>query len=122
MSRFVSIKTELRDREVLTECLEHLHCQVLYEKDGIAMRGARTPVQMLAHASFGAVGFRHTPSAGYELVAEEEVLEEHQRFFTQLRQQYAYRKVLKDAGQAGYTVVKEEASDDNSIRLVVRKW
>jgi hypothetical protein len=122
MSRFVAIKTRLRDREIIQQCLEELHCQVLYQEQGIKMRGARTPVQLLVHAPFGTLGFRKTASQDYELVADEHIIEPHQNFLKQLLQQYAYRKILKDAKAAGYNLVQEEVGEDNTIKLVVRKW
>ena len=122
MSRIVSINTQLRDREILQQCLEKLNCQVLYEEQGIKMRGARTPVQLLVHASFGTLGFRVTASGEYEVVGMEEVLDEQKEFIKNLTQQYAYRKILKDASAAGYNLVQEEVGEDKTIKLVVRKW
>jgi hypothetical protein len=122
MSRFVAIKTRLRDRKILQQCLEELHCQVLYQEQGIKMRGARTPVHLLVHAPFGTLGFRKTSSQDYELVADEHIIEPHKDFIQQLTQQYAYRKILKDAKAAGYNLVQEEVGEGNTIKLVVRKW
>ncbi|MCP4398800.1 MAG: DUF1257 domain-containing protein, partial [bacterium] len=39
-----------------------------------------------------------------------------------LTQQYAYRKILKNAKAAGYQLVQEEVDEDRTIKLVVRKW
>jgi hypothetical protein len=122
MSRFVSINTRLRDREILQQCLEHLNCQVLYEEQGIKMRGAHTPVQLLVHASFGTLGFRAATAGEYEIVGMEEVIEGQKEFINKLTQQYAYRKILKDTSAAGYNLVQEEVGEDKTIKLVVRKW
>jgi hypothetical protein len=122
MSRFVALQTRLRDREVLQQCLELMECQVLYEEQGIKMRGARKPVQLLAHTPFGALGFRLTPNGEYAVVGEEETLTSQKAFLQQLTQQYAYRKILKDAKAAGYSLIQEEVGADQTIRLVVRKW
>jgi hypothetical protein len=107
---------------VLQQCLEHLGCQVLYEEQGIKMRGASAPVQLLVHAPFGTLGFRATTAGEYEIVGMEEVIEGHKEFINNLTQQYAYRKILKDATASGYNLVQEEVSEDNTIKLVVRKW
>lgn len=122
MSRFVALQTQLRDHEILQQCLEHLECQVLYDEAGITMPRVSAPVQFLVHAPFGALGFRRTLSGEFEVVAEEEILAQQQNFFKALTQQYAYRKILKDANAAGYKLVQEEVGDDRAIRLVVRKW
>lgn len=122
MSKIISIQTELRDREVLQECLEHLNCQVLHQEEGISMSRTLSPVQLLVHAPFGTLGFRMTPAGTYELVGDDMILDRQQAFINRLKQQYAYRKILKDAKAAGYQLVQEEVDEDHTIKLVVRKW
>ena len=103
-------------------CLEHLECQVLYQESGIRMTGAHVPVQILAHAPFGPFGFRKTQDGRYDVVGDDMILERQQGFLNQLTQQYAYRKIVNDAQQAGYNLVHEEVGKDKTIKLVVRKW
>jgi hypothetical protein len=122
MSRFIAIKTELRDKAILTECLEHLQCQVLDDTRGIAMRGAQAPVHLLVHAPFGTLGFRKTTTDTYEVVGDDRILEPHQDFLDQVTRQYAYRKIVRDAKNAGYNLVQEDVGADQTIKLVVRKW
>ncbi len=122
MSRFVAIQTQLRDHELLRQCLEHMEWQVLYDEGGITMPRVSAPVQFLVHAPFGAIGFRRAISGEFECVAEEDVLAEQQEAIKALTQQYAYRKILKDAKAVGYNVVQEEVGEDRTIKLVVRKW
>ena len=122
MSRIVSIQTELRDAQILRECLEELDCQVLYQPEGIRMSRTRKPVQFLVHASCGTCGFRLTPEGRYEFVTDDMWLPRQQEFLQQLTRQYAYRKILKDAKAAGYQLVHEEIGEDRTIKLVVRKW
>jgi len=122
MSRIVSIQTELRDKVILQECLEHLEYQVLYQEEGIRMPGTNAPVQFLAHAPFGVLGFRLTHTGQYEMVADDMLLNRQKTLIQGLTQQYAYRKILKDAKTAGYNLIQEEVSEDNTIKLVMRKW
>lgn len=122
MSRIVSIQTELRDAQILQECLEELDCQVLYQKEGIRMTRTRKPVQFLVHISGGTCGFRLTPEGCYEFVTDDMLLPRQQEFLQRVTQQYAYRKILKGAKAAGYHVVQEEVLGDRTIKLVVRKW
>ncbi|PIE35008.1 hypothetical protein CSA56_05890 [candidate division KSB3 bacterium] len=122
MSRIVSIRTELRDKDILIACLEHLDCQVLSQESGITMRGAGDPVQILAHAAFGPIGFRQTQDGRYDVVGDDMLLEGRKDFFNRLTQQYAYRKIVNDAKNAGYRLVREEVGEDKTIKLVVRKW
>ena len=122
MSRIITIQTQFRDIDLLKTCLEALECQVLHEPNGIRMRGAATPVELLVHASFGSFGFRRTSDEQYEIVGDDFVLGRQQKFIHNLTQQYAYRKILKDATAAGYQLVQEERRENREIRLVVRKW
>jgi len=122
MSKIISIQTELRDREILQECLEQMNCQVLHQREGIKMPRTQTPVQLLVHASFGTLGFRLTAAGTYEVVGDDMILNRQQGFLKQLKQQYAYRKILEDANAAGYQLVQEEVGQDQTIKLVVRKW
>ena len=108
--------------QILTACLEYLNCQVLCESGRITMPGASAPIDMLVHANFGALGFRKTLDGQYEVVGDDQMLACHQDFLNRLTQQYAYRKIVKDASAAGYHVVREEMNADRAIKLVVRKW
>jgi hypothetical protein len=44
------------------------------------------------------------------------------KFVNDLNQRYAYRKVLSEVRKRGFSVAEDETLEDNSIRLVVRKW
>ncbi len=122
MSRIISIQTQFRDIDVLKTCLEFLDCQVLHEPTGIAMRGMSTPVELLVHTPFGVFGLRQQQDGQYEIVGDDFVLGRQQKFIARLIQQYAYRKILKDATAAGYHLTHEERRDDHSIKLVIKKW
>ena len=122
MSRIILIQTELRDLDILTTCLEHLDCQVLHDAAGMQMPGAGARVQLLAQTSCGTVGFRLTAQGTYEFVGEDQRLARQPDFLKRLTQQYAYRKVMKEAKAAGYKLVQEEVGADQTIKLVVRKW
>ena len=122
MSRIITIQTQFRDIDILKTCLEALECQMLHEPNGITMRGAATPVELLVHASFGSFGFRRAADGQYEMVGDDFALGRQQKFIHSLTQQYAYRKVIKDAAAAGYQLVQEERQENHAIRLVVRKW
>lgn len=86
------------------------------------MNGTQTPIQLLVHAPFGTLGFRMTPDGNYELISDDIILNRQPDFIRRVTQQYAYKKIIKDANAAGYQLVQEEVNEDNSIKLVVRKW
>jgi len=86
------------------------------------MPGADAPVELLVHAPFGSLGFRKEAAGSYEMVCDDMHLSRQQEFLKGLTQQYAYRKIVKDAAAAGYRLVQEEVAEDRTIKLVVRKW
>ncbi|MCP4402988.1 MAG: DUF1257 domain-containing protein [bacterium] len=122
MSKIVSIQTQLQDKDVLVDCLEQLHCQVLEQDGGIIMPGVDDPVQLLVHAPSGPLGFRKGAEGSYEMVCDDMYLPRQREWLKGLTQQYAYRKILKNAKAAGYQLVQEEVGEDRTIKLVVRKW
>ena len=122
MSKIVSIHTQLQDKNVLKDCLKQLDCQVLEQVGGIMMPGADAPVQILVHSSFGPFGLRRGTEGSYEMVCDDMYLPRQQEFLKNLTQQYAYRKIVRDAKAAGYQLIQEEVAEDRTIKLVVRKW
>lgn len=121
MSRFVSIKTELRDGEILKESLQELKCTVIPQTE-MTVYAKTQPIRFLAIAPFGRVGFRINDLGQYELVGDEDVLKKQGNFVEKLTQRYAYNKVIKEAQKAGFSLIKEEVMEDNSIKVVIRKW
>lgn len=121
MSRFVSIKTELRDGEILKESLQDLRCTVI-PKTEMTVYAKTQPISFLAITSFGRVGFRINDLGQYELVGDEDVLRKQGDFVEKLTQRYAYNKVVKEAKKAGFSLIQEEVMEDHSIKVVIRKW
>jgi hypothetical protein len=73
------------------------------------------------------IGFRKSPQGNYEVVADWWGVEmrtgiSQVQFVNDLNQRYAYRKVLSEVRKRGFSVAEDETLEDNSIRLVVRKW
>lgn len=121
MSRFVSIKTELRDGKVLKESLQDLKCTVI-PKTEMTIYAKTQPISFLTVTPFGRVGFRLNEDGQYELVGDEDVLKKQGNFLERLTQRYAYNKVVEEAKKAGFSLLKEEVMEDNSIKVVIRKW
>ncbi|HWP49798.1 MAG TPA: DUF1257 domain-containing protein [Candidatus Limnocylindrales bacterium] len=121
MSRFVSIKTELRDGDILKESLRELKCTVIPQTE-MTLYAKTQPISFLSVTPFGRVGFRINDQGQYEMVGDEEVLKKQGNFLDRLTQRYAYNKVVKEAKKAGFSFIKEEVMEDNSIRVVIRKW
>jgi hypothetical protein len=122
MSRYVMVKTQLRDLRLLRETLQGMGCSV---QEGAAVRlmAGERRADLVAQTPAGSVGF---VQAGEDVraVGMEELLrrEAFRRFLEQVTQQYARRQVMAEAERAGYRLVEETVEADNTIRLVVRRW
>ena len=74
------------------------------------------------------LGFQMQADGSYRLTAKHgadgvaEFAGTNEEVEQKLKQQYAYMKVKKEVEQRGYSVVEEEVLEDNSIRVLVRRW
>jgi len=73
------------------------------------------------------IGFQKTAKGDYKVIADcaglnDEQLKNQQNFVKQIRQRYSYNTVIKELKQQGYIIAEEEKVQDNTIRLVARKW
>ncbi len=120
MSRYVTVRTQLRDMELLRQTLKCMGCATQDQGRLLAGRKADLVVQTPA----GPLGFAQGDAEEIGLIGMEELVRSAPatQFLNQVTQQYARRKVIADAERAGYRLVEETVDADNSIRLVVRKW
>ena len=63
----------------------------------------------------------------YDMVADwwairERVGHDQDALTNQIMQRYAYQKVVKEVKSRGFMVSEQKQDQDQSIRLVVRKW
>jgi len=73
------------------------------------------------------IGFEKTKKGDYQIIADSSGLNNYQfkkqqDFIKQIRQRYAYNKVLEELKKQGYVIAEEEKVQNNTIRLVARKW
>jgi len=85
-------------------------------------------VDLIVKDSFGKdVGFEKTQRGNYRIIADssglnKEQLNRQQEFIKKIRQRYAYNKVTDELKKQGYIIAEEEKVQNNTIRLVARKW
>ena len=125
MSKFVTIKTEVRDGAVLEETLRDLGYQ--YQKgEALRVRGYYAQQQRTAEIVIkredtgfvGDVGFARN-SEKYNVVMDH--MDEY-RFMPFFNQAYSRRKILKEATRLGFRVTSEQKQADGSLRLVVSRY
>lgn len=73
------------------------------------------------------IGFVKTEKGDYKIIADcaglnGAQLKKQENFIKQIRQRYAYTKVIQELKNQGYIVAEEEKVQNNTIRLVARKW
>lgn len=123
MSRYVMVRTQIRDMGLLRQTLRGMG-HAVQERAQTRMMGAGARAEIAVQTPAGQVGFAVGADETIGAVGMEEVLRQDacKEFLRQVTRQYAREKVLVEAQRAGYRLVEEKVAEDNSIRLVVRKW
>jgi len=73
------------------------------------------------------IGFQKTEKGDYKILADSgglnaQQLKKQQDFIKQIRQRYAYNSVIDQLKKQGYVIAEEEKVQDNTIRVLARKW
>ena len=125
MSHFSTIKTKLKDKEILVKALNALNYAALEDTllenpDDHDHKQWNVEVAVTRY-----VGFKRSQDGTLELVVERDAWDEQipiERFLEKVTQSYARETVMQTVQEQGYTVVSEQKSVDNTIELVVEKW
>lgn len=73
------------------------------------------------------VGFEKTQNGTYQVITDtsglnQDQIKTQQDFVNRIRQKYAYNKITDQLKSQGYIIAEEEKIQNNTIRLVARKW
>jgi hypothetical protein len=74
-----------------------------------------------------AIGFEKTAKGDYKIITDCSGLnpaqvKDQQNIVKKLRQRYSYNIVIDQLKKQGYVIAQEEKVQNNTIRLVARKW
>jgi hypothetical protein len=124
MSHLTTIKTELRDQNILLETFEKLN--ITYTEGGyVRAMGSLKPVDFGIIGKGGLLlGFRKNTSSGsYEISGMWESLEkkEIKNLIDKIYQEYALRKVIKETQKNGFSLIFQQRTETGNIRLILRK-
>ena len=128
MSHFSTIKTKIKDKEILVQTLELLGYDPLEEQElKVAGSHAKDHPTVQAQIAIGTdIGFRwNDVSQSNELVTDLQTWDEPvpvERFLQKLSQQYARWTIHEAVKEDGFQVVEEWEMEDNSIELTVTRW
>lgn len=73
------------------------------------------------------IGFEKTKKGDYKIISDTQgltsaQLKQQQQFINKIRQKYAYNSVIEELKKQGYVIAEEEKVQNNTIRLVARRW
>ncbi len=123
MSKFVKVKTQLRDVALVKQALDEL--QIHYEENQQythywSKKQAAVPILIMSGGS--KFGLREDNDGVYEMVGDDMQIKRMRSLMDSVQQRYAYNKVLAETEAAGFSLVEEAVGNDNVIRMTVRRW
>lgn len=122
MSKFVQIKTELRDLTLIKRALDDL--QISYQESARYVHPysrKTSPVPVLVQQRGVAFGLREQEGA-YEIIGDDMQMAQIRTIMQPVQQRYAYHKVLAETAKVGFSLVEENVGKDQVIRLTVQRW
>ena len=137
MSHFTSIRTRIKDLDVLKKCLANMGYSIREGRQKLAgYSDQKTKVDLLVKMPQGYdIGFRKGPDGTWEIVADwwgvkgvrgEELRRNLERSFEEMekeiKRRYAMEKVVKETHRMGFSVVEQRQAEDRTIKLVVRRF
>ena len=127
MSHFSTIKTQLKDKEVLVESLELLQYNVKVDQDLVIENPSHAEDHPVINACIAVapdIGFKWNGES-YDLYSDDQTWSldvPPSRFVDKVTQQYARMTIHNTMKEDGWQVAEEWEMDDNSIELTVTRW
>ena len=129
MSHFSTIKTQLKDKDVLLEALNLLQYNVKENQDLVIENPSHAedhPVMNACIAVAPDIGFCwNEQTQSYDLYSDEQTWSlptPPNRFVDKVTQQYARMTIHNTMKEEGWQVAEEWEMDDNSIELTLTRW
>ena len=129
MSHFSTIKTQLKDKDVLLEALNLLQYNVKEKQDLVIENPSHAeehPVMNACIAVAPDIGFCwNEQTQSYDLYSDEQTWSlstPPNRFVDKVTQQYARMTIHNTMKEDGWQVAEEWEMDDNSIELTLTRW
>jgi hypothetical protein len=123
MSKFVKVKTELRDLALIKRSLADLKLDFgENERYTHLWSGFHDTVPLVVKQPRMTFGFQVNSEGVYEAIGDDMQVGQIRTTVQQIQQRYAYHKVLTEVEQAGFALVEESTGKDHVIRMTVRRW
>ena len=124
MSHFSTIKTKIKDKEILIEALNLLQYNVQNDQELINPINHRHEKVKVDVSITDDIGFKWNGES-YDLVADEQTWDLDvpvQRFIDKLTQQYAVQNIKKVTVEEGFNVEQQIKNVNGEVELVVSRW
>ena len=129
MSHFSTIKTQLKDKEVLLEALELLQYNVNVDQDLVIENPSHAEEHPIINACIAVapdIGFKwNEQTNSYDLYSDDQTWSLNvppSRFIDKVTQQYARTTIHNTMKEDGWQIAEEWEMDDNSIELTLTRW
>lgn len=123
MSKFVKVRTELRDLPLIKRALDDL--KLTYsenERYTHVWSGHNETAPLVVKDKRATFALRSNEDGAYEVMGDDMQMGQIKSTLQQIQQRYAYHKVLAEVEQAGFALVEENTGKDHVIRMTVRRW
>ena len=125
MSHFSTIKTKIKDKEILVQALLLLQYNVQEDQELINPINHQHEKVKVDVSIGNDIGFRLNKNGEYELVADIQTWDLDvpvRRFIDKLTQQYAVQNIKKVAVEEGFNVEQQIKNVNGEVELVVSRW
>ena len=123
MSKFVKVRTELRDLALIKRALDDLKLAYAEnERFTHIWSGYSQQAPLVVKQKGATFALRTNDEGAYEAVGDDMQMAQIRSTLQGVQQRYAYYKVLSEVEQAGFTLVEERTGKDHVIRMTVRRW
>ena len=125
MSHFSTIKTKIKDKEILVQALLLLQYDVQEDQELINPINHQHEKVKVDVSIGNDIGFRLNKNGEYELVADIQTWDLDvpvQRFIDKLTQQYAVQNIKKVTVEEGFNVEQQIKNVNGEVELVVTRW
>lgn len=123
MSKFVRIKTDLRELALIKRALDDLALN--YQENQRythVWSGFSGQAPLVVQTKGARFAFRTTDDGVYEAIGDDMQMATIHTQLDAIQQRYAYHKVLEEVAAAGFDLVEEQTGRDRVIRMTVRRW
>ena len=126
MSHFTKVQTKIFDKEILISTLKQLKYIVFEGKSTLkGYEGQKKNIDILVklNSSYD-IGFSQNKDGSFSIIADwwgvTKVKEED--FTRMVNQNYSLNMIRREMKKKGYKIVEQKTLEDQSIKVVVRKW